>query len=118
MSDLLWSDPQPFLGRGASKRGVGQSFGPDITAAFLQLNGLQLLIRSHEVKDEGYVVEHNGKCVTVFSAPNYCDSCNNKGAVARLVRGSTTPDFLVFDAVPHPPVKPMAYSSMGGMFGL
>jgi serine/threonine-protein phosphatase 5 len=23
MSDALWSDPQPFMGRGMSKRGVG-----------------------------------------------------------------------------------------------
>ena len=46
------------------------SFGPDVTAAFLEQNGLDLLIRSHEVKEEGYVVEHGGKCITVFSAPN------------------------------------------------
>jgi|APAra0007618328_1042625.scaffolds.fasta_scaffold06831_3 hypothetical protein len=32
-----------------------------------------LLVRSHEVKDEGYEVEHDGKLITVFSAPNYCD---------------------------------------------
>jgi serine/threonine-protein phosphatase 5 len=119
MSDLLWSDPQPFAGRGPSKRGVGLSFGPDITAAFLAANGLDLLIRSHEVKDEGYVVEHDGRCVTVFSAPNYCDSCGNKGAVCRLKKGEyTAPTFISFDSVPHPPVRPMAYSSMGHMFGL
>ena len=92
MSDLLWSDPQPFPGRGPSKRGVGLAFGPDITKAFLEYNKLgmaqcshpcncffsispwpDLLIRSHEVKDEGYLTEHDGKCITVFSAPNYCD---------------------------------------------
>jgi serine/threonine-protein phosphatase 5 len=39
-----------------------------------------MVIRSHEVKDNGYVIEHNGKCVTVFSAPNYCDQMGNKGA--------------------------------------
>ena len=70
MSDLLWSDPQPFDGKSPSKRGVGYSFGPDITEAFLDTNGLTLLVRSHEVKDEGYLVEHGGKTVTVFSAPN------------------------------------------------
>ena len=32
---------------------------------------LDLVIRSHEVKQEGYEVSHNGKCITVFSAPNY-----------------------------------------------
>ena len=64
MSDLLWSDPQPFPGKSPSKRGVGFSFGPDITSAFLQKNGLNLLVRSHEVKDEGYVVEHGGSTIT------------------------------------------------------
>lgn len=156
MSDLLWSDPQPFPGRGPSKRGVGKSFGPDITAAFLAANNLELLIRSHEVRDEGYLVEHQGKCITVFSAPNYCDQMGNKGGVVRLVRrapdgtilepgqsadggsgsGSAAdssagtglvnggyrldkPEFISFTAVPHPPIKPMAYATgMAGLFGL
>jgi len=58
MSDLLWSDPQPFPGKSPSKRGVGFAFGPDITHAFLDRNNLKLLVRSHEVKEEGYLVEH------------------------------------------------------------
>ena len=72
-------DPQPLPGRSPSKRGVGFSFGPDITENFLRTNSLQRVVRSHEVKDEGYVVEHNGKCITIFSAPNYCDQMGNKG---------------------------------------
>lgn len=79
MSDLLWSDPQPFPGRSPSKRGVGYSFGPDITKAFLERNHLDLLVRSHEVKEEGYLLEHEGKTITVFSAPNYCDTMGNSG---------------------------------------
>lgn len=35
--------------------------------------GAELVVRSHEVKEEGYQMEHDGKLVTVFSAPNYCD---------------------------------------------
>ena len=53
MSDLLWSDPQPFPGKSPSKRGVGFSFGPDITARFLEHNNLSLLVRSHEGKKYG-----------------------------------------------------------------
>lgn len=36
------------------------------------------------MKDEGYAVEHDGKCITVFSAPNYCDQMGNKGALIRF----------------------------------
>ncbi|CAA2977990.1 serine threonine- phosphatase 5 isoform X2 [Olea europaea subsp. europaea] len=39
-----------------------------------------LVVRSHEVKDEGYEIEHDGKLNTVFSAPNYRDQMGNKGA--------------------------------------
>ncbi|WCJ24823.1 Serine/threonine-protein phosphatase 5 [Euphorbia peplus] len=73
MCELLWSDPQPIPGRGPSKRGVGLSFGGDVTKKFLQENKLDLVVRSHEVKNEGYEIEHDGKLITVFSAPNYCD---------------------------------------------
>lgn len=38
-----------------NKRGVGVAFGPNVTQNFLQQNNLDLLIRSHEVKDEGYI---------------------------------------------------------------
>jgi diadenosine tetraphosphatase ApaH/serine/threonine PP2A family protein phosphatase len=86
MSDLLWSDPQPFPGRGPSKRGMGQSFGPDITARFLAANGLDVLIRSHEVKDDGYVVEHGGKCITVFSAVSRVWGGVGEGASCPLAR--------------------------------
>ena len=71
MCELLWSDPQPQMGRSPSKRGVGIQFGPYVTHRFLRLNNLDYIIRSHEVKQEGYEVAHDGKCITVFSAPNY-----------------------------------------------
>ena len=40
---------QPENGRAPSKRGVGVAFGPDVTRRFLADNGLDLLVRSHEV---------------------------------------------------------------------
>lgn len=40
MCELLWSDPQPLPGRGPSKRGVGLSFGADVTKRFLKENNL------------------------------------------------------------------------------
>ncbi|XP_010053119.2 serine/threonine-protein phosphatase 5 isoform X1 [Eucalyptus grandis] len=111
MCELLWSDPQPLPGRGPSKRGVGLSFGGDVTKKFLQENNLDLVVRSHEVKDEGYEIEHDGKLITVFSAPNYCDQMGNKGAFIRFEAPEMKPNIVTFSAVPHPDVKPMAYAN-------
>uniref|UniRef100_A0A1J3HMB1 Serine/threonine-protein phosphatase 5 n=1 Tax=Noccaea caerulescens TaxID=107243 RepID=A0A1J3HMB1_NOCCA len=111
MCELLWSDPQPLPGRGPSKRGVGLSFGGDVTKRFLDDNNLELLVRSHEVKDEGYEVDHDGKLITVFSAPNYCDQMGNKGAFIRFEAPEMKPNIVTFSAVPHPDVKPMAYAN-------
>lgn len=109
MMEMLWTDPQKEPGRGPSKRGIGMQFGPDITKKFCENNGLEAIIRSHEVRQEGYEVEHDGRCITVFSAPNYVDQTGNKGAYINI-----GPDYRlehnVFEAVPHPPVKAMAYA--------
>ncbi|NWI17312.1 PPP5 phosphatase, partial [Crypturellus soui] len=111
MCDLLWSDPQPQDGRSVSKRGVSCQFGPDVTRRFLERNRLDYVIRSHEVKAEGYEVAHGGRCVTVFSAPNYCDQMGNKGSYIHLRGSDLRPQFHQFTAVPHPDVKPMAYAN-------
>ncbi|XP_058812985.1 serine/threonine-protein phosphatase 5 [Topomyia yanbarensis] len=111
MCELLWSDPQPQNGRAPSKRGVGIQFGPDVTKRFLEFNNLDYVIRSHEVKDEGYEVAHYGQCITVFSAPNYCDAMGNLGAFINLKGKDLKPQFKTYAAVPHPKVKPMAYAS-------
>jgi serine/threonine-protein phosphatase 5 len=96
---------------------VGFSFGPDYTQRFLDMNGLSLMVRSHEVKDEGYVVEHDDMCITIFSAPNYCDQMGNKGAFVRF-KADLRPQFTQFEAVWHPNVPPMRYASMFSQFGL
>ena len=112
--ELLWADPMPQRGRQPSKRGVGLSFGPDVTENFLKRNGLQLVIRSHEMKEEGYEVEHAGRLVTVFSAPNYCDQMGNKGAFVRVSlndSGKVKTEYTKFDAVAHPDKRAMCYAN-------
>lgn len=115
MMEMLWTDPQTAPGRGPSKRGVGMQFGPDVTKRFCEKNGLEAVIRSHEVRMEGYEVEHDGKCITVFSAPKYCDSTENKGAYINI-EADYKLQFHKFDAVPHPDIKPMvsALTSVSG----
>ena len=119
LCDILWSDPQDEPGRAPSKRGVGIQFGPDVTRAFCKQNNLDMVIRSHEAKQEGYHIQHNGQCVTVFSAPNYCDSMGNKGAVVKIDHEMNV-RYEQFDAQPHPDVKPMQYAGLnqfgGGLF--
>jgi len=112
MCELLWTDPQELPGRGPSKRGVGIAFGPDVTRRWCTLNGVAGIIRSHEVRQNGYAVEHDGLCTTVFSAPNYVDQGGNKGAFIRI-DSSGTQQYTQFDAKPHPPMKPMAYAAGG-----
>ncbi|CDZ97195.1 protein phosphatase 5 [Phaffia rhodozyma] len=109
MMELLWTDPQEAEGRGPSKRGVGVGFGPDVTKTWCEANGVTAVFRSHEVRQAGYSVEHDGLCVTVFSAPNYCDSTGNKGAFIR-VDAEGEVKYTSFNSVSHPPMRPMAYS--------
>lgn len=116
MSELLWSDPSKVRGWSPSKRGVGVAFGPDVAHRFLDANGLDLLIRSHEMKDEGYEVEADGRVITIFSAPNYCDQMHNKGAYIRLSGSNLKPRFTPFPAVAHPPVPAMKYARPFMMF--
>eukprot|EP00835_Amoeboradix_gromovi_P002890 NODE_174_length_15906_cov_0.510533.p9 type:complete len:204 gc:universal NODE_174_length_15906_cov_0.510533:1725-2336(+) len=125
-SQLLWSDPSEKSGINPSKRGAGISFGPDITSDFCSKNNLELVVRSHEVKEEGYEITHDKKLITVFSAPNYVDQMGNKGAIVQLSFSKTPNTTPVSDlgivggmnvwieqfvAVPHPNIRPMAYAS-------
>lgn len=84
LNDLLWSDPHDSNGCLPSPRGGTILFGPDITTKFLETNNLELIIRSHQVVDDGYLVQHNGQCVTIFSAPNYIGRAGNQGAIVLL----------------------------------
>ncbi|CAF3697493.1 unnamed protein product [Rotaria sp. Silwood1] len=85
MQDLLWSDPDPHHRRGCranDERHIGCFFGADITEQFLNKYNLSMIIRSHQVKKDGYEFRHNRKVLTVFSASNYCND-TNWGAIIR-----------------------------------
>ena len=73
---------------------------------FLKTNGLSSIIRAHEAQLEGYKMHRwNGVTkfpvvITIFSAPNYCDSYNNKGAILKL--SDNTLNIQQYTFTPHP----------------
>lgn len=85
---LLWSDPTDTVPNfWPNERGCGFLFGPVATKEFCEANKLQFLCRAHQMTMEGYTWTHENKCLTVFSAPNYCRISGNLGAVVEVSAG-------------------------------
>ncbi|CAD8077501.1 unnamed protein product [Paramecium sonneborni] len=84
MCDILWSDPEDIDGWAANNRGAGYQFGKSVVNEFNHINDLILIARSHQLVMEGYKYEFLKKLVTVWSAPNYCYRCGNKGCIMVL----------------------------------
>ncbi|KAA6371056.1 MAG: putative Serine/threonine-protein phosphatase PP1-gamma catalytic subunit, partial [Streblomastix strix] len=108
LCDLLWSDPDAtVLGWGENDRGVSYTFGVNVAAQFLQKNDFDVLIRAHQVVNEGFEVLGKKQVVTIFSAPNYCGEFDNAGAIM-TVDEKLNCTFQI--------LKPMEVRRAGGMF--
>ncbi|QEL62240.1 serine/threonine-protein phosphatase 2B catalytic subunit [Candidozyma auris] len=97
MCDLLWADPiedydednidQSFMRN--TVRGCSYAFTYKASCQFLERTGLLSIIRAHEAQDAGYRMYKRTKTMgfpsllTMFSAPNYLDTYNNKAAVLK-----------------------------------
>lgn len=82
MCDLLWSDPDTSVnGWGENDRGVSFVFGADVVCEFLEKHDLDLLVRAHQVVEDGYEFFAGRRLVTLFSAPNYCGEFDNAGGL-------------------------------------
>ena len=85
MCDLMWSDPSSSAENwGINSRGISCTYNANSIIKFLKTNKLQLICRAHQLVSEGYKFFANNKLITVFSAPNYCGSCGNDGAVMKI----------------------------------
>ena len=92
VSDLLWSDPaNEGDGWQENDRGTSVTYGPDVVDQFLQANNFDLLCRAHQMAMDGYEFpfQNRQNCVTVFTAPNYCDEFMNAGAIMKVEQDMT-----------------------------
>ena len=82
LCDLLWSDPdKDVLEFDENDRGVSVVFGEKIVQEFNRKNDLDLIIRAHQVVDDGYEFFAQRQLITIFSAPNYCGEFDNSAGI-------------------------------------
>ncbi|KAI6173228.1 Serine/threonine-protein phosphatase [Aphelenchoides besseyi] len=80
--DLLWSDPDADItGYADSPRGVSYAFGEDALKEFCRQMFIDLVVRAHQVVQDGYEFFANRHLVTIFSAPYYCQEFDNAASV-------------------------------------
>ncbi|MCQ2821493.1 MAG: metallophosphoesterase [archaeon] len=117
LCDLIWSDPLDD-DKEAKKntwlendnRGCSYVFGAKAAIPFMEKNNLIGILRGHESQAEGFKMYDWNKAVdfptviTIFSAPNYCDVYNNKGAIVKFNQNKIT--VKQYNFTQHPFVLP------------
>lgn len=71
----------------------------DVSEGFNHVNGLSLIVRAHQLVSEGFLRQHDGNVLTVFSAPNYCYRCGNRAALLDVAE-DLSHKLLQFDHAP------------------
>ena len=85
MCDLLWSDPdKDITGWSENDRGRSFTFGPDVVSRFLHKHAMDLIVRGHQVVEDGYEFFSKRQLVTLFGAPNYKGEYDNAGAMMHI----------------------------------
>merc|ERR1712100_495272 len=83
--DLLWADPDADLfGWEENDRGVSYTFGKDVVRSTTAKLGLDLVVRAHQVVEDGYEFFADRRLVTVFSAPRYLGEFENTAAMLQV----------------------------------
>ena len=69
---------------GENERGVSYVFSEKVVKMFLNKHNLDLIVRGHQVMEDGFEFFADQKLVTIFSSPNYCNEFDNDGAMLRI----------------------------------
>ena len=102
LCDLLWSDPDKEATEyDENDRGVSVIFGEKVVTDFNKKNDLDLIIRAHQVVDDGYEFFANRQLITIFSAPNYCGEFDNSAGIM-IIDDSLTCSLKVLRPVENP----------------
>ncbi|KAG7381053.1 hypothetical protein PHYPSEUDO_006487 [Phytophthora pseudosyringae] len=140
LCDLLWSDPKTPHSREVDTevdtqakwepnqaRGCSYYFNAAATFEFLATNKLLSMLRAHEFEDEGFTFHFNSEecqkldtredksmppLITVFSAPNYCDSYGNTAAYLFFRNEPFSWEIQQINTVGHP-APPIASAERG-----
>jgi diadenosine tetraphosphatase ApaH/serine/threonine PP2A family protein phosphatase len=94
LADILWSDPEKVEQWHENQRGFGFFFGKRQVDEFCRNNGLEMIIRSHQLSPEGYKWYFDNKLCSIWSAPNYMDKFGNKACVMNLEGGEVRFEFF------------------------
>lgn len=114
MCDLLWSDPMDEKDEEENEdifipnypRSCSYKFSFRAASVFLKHNNLISIIRAHEAEEPGYKLYNSlpetgfPSVITIFSAPNYCDSYGNSGAFIQFIKSDM--NVRQFSWVDHP----------------
>lgn len=85
IADLTWADPECEIDYyKESPRGAGKIFGAKAVDEFCKHFQLDLIVRAHQVVQDGYEFFADRKLVTIFSAPFYCGQTNNIASMLNI----------------------------------
>ena len=86
LSDITWSDPDEtvdiFLRN--TSRGTGYQYGDKQVSNFSKKNGIKLIIRAHEVQEQGFKWYFSKKLLSLWSAAKYSECPTSKANYAMI----------------------------------